>query len=165
MGTKGCDNLLWRLVPLSFGKKLHVIRTKYEQAKTTDECMQQPMVAIDANSIVQIAPKDTEMVKHAELIATMFSRYGIGVVIFADDLVKRHNNNRESMRRRCVNEKMKVSFVEKLSELSAMFQHLPAGNLAMSKSISKETRSIENELSRSLPVDFDNQLEDIVGTK
>ena len=136
MGTKGCDNLLWRLVPLSFEKKLHVIRTKYEQAKTTDECRQHPMVAIDANSIAHIAPKDAEMVKHAELIATMFSSYGIGVVMLADDLVKRHNNKRESVRRRYVNKKMKVSLFEKRSELSAMFQHLPAGNLAMSELIS-----------------------------
>ena len=164
MGIKGSGNLLWRPELLAFKKIMHVAKTKCELTKY-NASRAHPIVVIDANLIAHKAPKDFDMAKHAEMIASAFSVDSMRAMVMVDDPVRRHDSKRESARRRCEKDRVKMCLLEKRSELSSMLQNLTAANQAKSESLSKEARILERKLSRSSPSTFADELAAIACSK
>ena len=113
MGIKGSGNLLWRPELLAFKKIMHVAKTKCELTKSNNDSRAHPMVVVDVNLIAHKAPKDFDMAKHAEMIASLFSVDSMRAMVMVDDPVRRHDSKRESTRRRCEKTELKCLFWKK----------------------------------------------------
>ena len=69
---------------MSFKIITHVIKSRHEEAKITNPIREHLVVLIYANLIGYKTPNGMEAAKHVELIATVFSINGIGVLVHAD---------------------------------------------------------------------------------
>ena len=77
------------------------MKCRHEAINEHNESRPHHVVAIDANLLARKSPAGADPVKHVDLIATMFSSSGVGVMVHACNPTCRFDAKRESMRRKC----------------------------------------------------------------
>ena len=119
MGIKGCSDLMWSMT-LSFDIMTHLIKTRHHEVKQHNMTRAYPMVVIDANLIGYREPTCMDPARCVDSIASSFSNNSVRVLVYADDPTKRHNTMRDSIRRKCENDRITVKLIEKREKLSSL---------------------------------------------
>ena len=132
------------------------MKTKCEFTKSNVSSQADHIVVIDTNLIEHKAPKDVDMAKYVDIIASAFSDNGVGAmlmwIILWGDMIENHKVFTEEVKRK----QLKCIFKQR-SELSSMLKNVSTANQTKSESLSKETRVLEIKLSRSLPLTFEDE--------
>lgn len=165
MGISSCATLLWRSNPLSFKIVINLLKTRHDEVKSQHVNRAHPMIVIDANLIGYKTPKGMDAAKHVDFIACSFSSCGAGVLVHADHPAKRRHTKRESIRRKCEKERMTVKLHEKRQKLSSLLQDSKTSHVESCDALSKEIRLLENQVTRSLPEFFVDDLKSITCSK
>ena len=103
--------------------------------------------------------------KHVEFIASAFSSNGVGVLVCADHPTQRHDTKRESIRRTCEKERIAAPLLEKRTKLSSLLQNSKTSRVESRDALSKEARSLEHKVRRSLLESFVDYLTSMMCSK
>ena len=141
------------------------MKTRFDEIKSKHVNQTHPMIVIDANLIGYKTPKGIDAAKCVEFIACSFSSCGVRVLVHADHPTKLHHAKRESIRRKCEKEKTTVKLHEKRNKLSSLLQNSETSHMESCDALSKDIRSLENQVTRSLLEYFVEDLTSIMLSK